>query len=163
MKQKIEMELGALMKAGIAGITLLLFVNVACAAIPVSNGFSYPVGNRDNFDGWRTSLSLGGSWSTYYGHLGEDYLKNSASAKGEMVYAAANGVVYKIYTGSPNSWGGVVIIKHISPSGTGFSVSGTTLPDSGEVSINTVDLLLNSNPSEHSIPYGFWNYQLLAR
>lgn len=117
---------------------MLLLANIVYAAIPASYGFDYPIGNKDNLDGWYTSLFLGDSWSSYYGHLGEDYLKNTGSAKGEMVYSASSGVVYKIYTGSPNSWGGVVIIKHIPPSGNSFSVSGITLPNSGEISTNTV-------------------------
>jgi len=106
---------------------------------PYSDGFDYPVGNRYNFDGWYTNLSLGCSWcrkdeiTFYYGHLGEDYLKDSGSTKGEMVYSTSNGVIYKIYTGRPNSWGGVIIIKHVAPSWDHFSVAGATLSESTEV------------------------------
>lgn len=142
MKEQIEKAINGLVKTlgkiGTVIVVMLSLANVVYAAVPISDGFDYPVGNRDNLEGWYKSLSLGESWSLYYGHLGEDYLKNSASAKGENVYSASNGVVYKIYTGDPSGWGGVVIIKHAPSSGNSFSVSGLTLPDSGETSINTV-------------------------
>ncbi|MCK4458745.1 MAG: M23 family metallopeptidase, partial [Methanosarcinales archaeon] len=132
-----------MLAAVIAATLMIASVGMGAAVeVPVSDGFDYPVGNRDNFDGWHTSLFLGGSWCDashcYYGHLGEDYLINSGSSKDELVYSASNGVVYKIYTGSPNSWGGVVIIKHVPPPGSNFSIAGTTLPETGEVSINIV-------------------------
>jgi len=138
MKGKIEKVTRVMATTGTIGIMLLLLASIACAEVPISDGFDYPVGNCDNFDGWYTSLFLGDSWSSYYGHLGEDYLKSSGSSKGEMVYSASNGIVYKVYTGSPDSWGGVIIIKHTSPAWNNFSVAGTTLPDSGEISTNVV-------------------------
>jgi len=143
-KERIGKAMQTMAKSGMAGLAILFLVNIVSAGVPISDGFDYPIGNRDNFNGWYTSLSLGNSWCTsngancYYGHLGEDYLKNSGSFEDETVYSVSNGIVYKIYTGSPNSWGGVVIIKHISPIWNNFSIAGTTLPNSGEVSTNVV-------------------------
>jgi murein DD-endopeptidase MepM/ murein hydrolase activator NlpD len=118
--------------------------NVFYVSNQSSDGFDYPVGNRDNFDGWYTYLSLGGSWCRkdeimfYYGHLGEDYLKDLGSAKGEMVYSVSNGVVYKIYTSKPDRWGGVIIIKHVASKWNKFSVYGITISESAELFTNVV-------------------------
>ena len=115
----------------IAVIFSLFYIHTAFAVI--NDGFDFPVGIPSNHSGWYIILHLGESWDSNIGHLGEDFLKTEGSALGEAVYAAGNGVVYQIYTGSPNSWGGVVIIKHEAPLGSTFNISNCTLTgDPGE-------------------------------
>ena len=115
----------------IAVIFSLFYIHTAFAVI--NDGFDFPVGIPSDHSGWYIILHLGESWDSNIGHLGEDFLKTEGSALGEAVYAAGNGVVYQIYTGSPNSWGGVVIIKHEAPLGSTFNISSCTLTgDPGE-------------------------------
>ncbi|MBL7094658.1 M23 family metallopeptidase, partial [candidate division KSB1 bacterium] len=114
------------------------FENTHIVTTIESDGFDFPIGSPDNHSGWYISLYLGQSWSSYYGHLGEDFLKNTGSSLGERVNASSNGEVYKIYTGSPNSWGGVIILKHISPTSDNFDISGCTLPNTGQKTTSVV-------------------------
>ncbi len=85
MKEKIGTAIRTIAVFGVFVIALLLLTNAVNAEIPVSDGFDYPVGNRDDLSGWYTSLFLGDSWckldkiTCYYGHLGEDYLINEGS------------------------------------------------------------------------------------
>jgi murein DD-endopeptidase MepM/ murein hydrolase activator NlpD len=61
--------------------------------------------------GWSMTNGLGNSWSTYLGHLGEDYAKTGGGSLGQPVYAAAAGEVITVLQNCGN-YVDVVIIKH---------------------------------------------------
>jgi hypothetical protein len=124
MKQKIEKALRALIKTGMAGIITLLIVNVVCAAIPVSDGFDYPVGIPDgvgyahglanNNNGW-DFLENEGSVI----HPGEDWNGNGGGDTdlGDSVYAISNGRI--VAAGNYGSrWGNIILIEHQLQDGT---------------------------------------------
>ncbi|GEM_PF-3228711 len=89
------------------------------------------------------TVRLGGSWSKYYGHLGEDY----GADPGDTVYAVADGVVELVKNwplcdkfekvngelkkvDSARGWGGVVIIKHDLKGEGNFFTKDLYLPNS---------------------------------
>jgi len=139
-------------------VTVFLSIFVPASASDIyCDGFDFPVGNTNDYGGWYISLSLGQSWYCnncnpprwYRGHLAEDFLRTAGTALGQPVYAAANGIIDQIYTGSPTSWGGVVIIKHKVILGKEFDITGCTLPgDPGEdeTSIDLVYTMYCRNP-----------------
>lgn len=89
-------------------------------AIPVSDGFDYPVGTTgyvtqaNDGDGYYNAQDFGVS-----NHLGEDWNGEGGGNTdyGDPVYSSANGTV--VYCGNGGSgWGTVVIIRHQHSSGT---------------------------------------------
>ena len=120
-------------------ITLILTSGLRNAFALCSSGFSFPVGGTSDHSGWDIRLELGESWNGYYGHPGEDFLIDFGSALGKPVSAASDGIVHFVYAGSPQSWGGVVIIKHTAPTGSNFNISGCALQgDPGDSNTSTL-------------------------
>ena len=74
---------------------------------PAPTVFSYPLDIP-----WTDTLGFGQAWSTYLGHLGEDY----GVAEGTPVYAVASGQVIlrhdDPYPGQKRGWGNALIIRH---------------------------------------------------
>jgi len=100
---------------GVRLLVLCVAVGFLCFALPESalaDGFCFPIG--DGLGIPTTSLGFGQSWSTYYGHLGEDY----AYGDGTRVNAGYAGrVVYRYFGGSDaynGGWGNTVVLEHTS-------------------------------------------------
>jgi murein DD-endopeptidase MepM/ murein hydrolase activator NlpD len=89
-------------------------------AIPVSDGFDYPVGRAAHVtqamdgDGWYNAQDLGEN-----NHLGEDWNseKGGSSDCGSPVYAASKGLIVFAGEAGPG-WGKVIILRHRLPDGT---------------------------------------------
>ena len=95
-------------------------VEINDSAIPVSNGFDYPVGDTgyvteaNDGDGWYNAQDFGVN-----NHLGEDWNGESGGDTdcGKPVYAVSKGtIVYAEDAGS--GWGNVIIVRHPLPDGT---------------------------------------------
>jgi len=125
MKQWIKEAIKALVKKsikiGIAPIIMLLLANIAYAAIPVSDGFDYPVGWPDHasysISGWgflENETSSTGNIT----HPGEDWNRGSGDDDlGDPVYAIANGHI--VASADFNcGWGNITMIEHKLQNGT---------------------------------------------
>jgi len=102
-------------KTGIAGIILLLLASVAYAAIPISDGFDYPVGWPNHIgysiSGWSFLENEGPAYDNVT-HPGEDWNRGSGDDDlGDPVNATANGHV--IASGDFGcGWGNIIMIEH---------------------------------------------------
>jgi len=74
--------------------------------------FNYPLSVP-----WTDTLGFGQSWSTYYGHLGEDY--GIVDGVGTPIHAIASGevILRHDYPGVSPDWGNALIIRHDMPNG----------------------------------------------
>lgn len=109
------MTLKGLTRLVIIATLLILTQGIAYAAIPISDGFDYPVGIPDG-TGWYVAqdfLDTVNYYSTYSGmHLGEDW-NRAGGDEGLPVYAIGNGEVIDIsYSAGPDGWGRLILIKH---------------------------------------------------
>ena len=119
---------------------LLILVTLPALAVPIADGFDYPVGPPDG-DGYNHTAGWdfldrtdGGTY-----HPGEDWNQNGTSGDGDLdqpVYAVANGTVTAA-DDYHDSWGNIVVIEHLLPDGTQvWSLYGhldTILVSSGDV------------------------------
>ena len=97
--------------------------------IPISDGFDYPVGIPDGTSGENGLgyyVIAGFGDTSYKGipHLGEDWNSRECATcdLGDPVYAISNGFVRSALDTQIDEWKGVIIIDHISPSGTKFKI-----------------------------------------
>jgi murein DD-endopeptidase MepM/ murein hydrolase activator NlpD len=88
------------------------------SAVPLTDGFDFPVGDRDG-SGWGVTGYRFMEWSNYSKtwHPGEDWnMHGSAMADlGKPVYAIANGIVR--FSGFNSAQGNIVMIEHHLPDG----------------------------------------------
>lgn len=95
-------------------------------AIPLSDGFQYPVDPPDGSAYWLCQDFLESvdnncnhiDWNGT--HLGEDWNRGSGQTDcGDPIYAISNGtIVYAGYAGS--GWGNVIIVRHVLPDGSQY-------------------------------------------
>jgi hypothetical protein len=85
-------------------------------AVPASDGFDYPVGNRTPRDGYEYYVAQDFREND---HLGEDWNRGSGDTDlGDSVYAVSNGEVsVSDDFGGPNGWGQVIMIRSDTPDG----------------------------------------------
>lgn len=118
----------------VVGITIFvaLFSGSACAEVPISDGFDYPIG-IPNGKGWTVAQDFQDTYNYINGlrgqHLGEDWNYGSGSDDvGQPVCSIGNGEVLSVsyipdkYPSDPNKggWGRVILIKHTLPKGSKY-------------------------------------------
>lgn len=116
------------MKKQIGALLFLFsFVFVGNAAGATATSFRYPVGD-ENGNGWLLNKN-GLQWLELYDyggncgpvfHPGIDFNKDGTSGDqdlGEHVYAVADGQVLESYYEGSSTWGNIILIEHILPSG----------------------------------------------
>ena len=98
---------------------LLLTSGIVYAAVPISDGFDYPVGIPDGL-GYYVVAGFGDTSYKGIPHLGEDW--NGLNDLGAPVYAISNGYVRYAQDTGIDEWKGVIIIDHKSKPGTKFKI-----------------------------------------
>jgi len=107
------MILKGLARLVVITILLILTPGIAYAAIPISDGFDYPVGIPDG-SGYTVTLDFGELYEPAGGdkpHLGEDWDIISSPDIEFPVYSISNGVVRTAACGG-TGWGYYIIIDH---------------------------------------------------
>src|SRR5665647_697388 len=100
----------------VIAILLLLTSGIAYAAVPISDGFDYPVGINGIPDGTGYNHNNGWDFLENEGsvfHPGEDWNNNSGgdSDLGDPVYAVSNGRIIAA-TNYGSGWGNIILIEH---------------------------------------------------
>jgi len=75
----------------------------------------WPVTGVESLSPWRITCEFGCSWSTYLGHLAEDY--SMGDDIGKPIFAVADGVVAHVYRNIGN-YKDIIIIRHQLPTPT---------------------------------------------
>jgi murein DD-endopeptidase MepM/ murein hydrolase activator NlpD len=83
---------------------------------PPALGWVYPTTGTDSLSPWSITCGLGCSWSTYLGHLAEDY-STGGSDLGAPLYAVADGTVAYVYHDVGN-YLDIVVVRHDLPAPT---------------------------------------------
>ncbi|MGB9929549.1 MAG: peptidoglycan DD-metalloendopeptidase family protein [Methanosarcina sp.] len=103
----------------IISIAMLLATELGYAAVPISDGFDYPVG-VPNGEGYRHGQTIGGDdgWGFLENegngiiHPGEDWNRGSGDTDlGDPVYAVSNGRIIAA-TNYGKGWGNIVLVEH---------------------------------------------------
>jgi hypothetical protein len=121
IKERIWNTMKTTARFGIVGI-ILLFLNIASAAVPLSDGFDYPVGWPSHvgysISGWNFLDNEGPAYGNVT-HPGEDWNGNGGEDTdlGDPINAIANGHV--VASADFNcGWGNITLIEHKLQNGT---------------------------------------------